>query len=256
MLIGGRQNIDKKHSSGGGSVADYVQDSALLFFDGIENVDVGTHSSTATAWKNFGTWGGSAVASSGLSGSWEADGFSFTDDVNGGFIFDLSNVTWTSGPITIETVFKLARAGKYAGRVFGVNQINTAIPGYRKARLALQTNLDSSMQQAVTCIWGWDWGFNVQLEGSAIWPKNYTFAFGGSTTAAGGFYRWRGQTTTVSTQGYYPSVKGTQLVIGNEGNMSRPLLGEVCAFRLHSRRLTDAEIDYNAKLDRARFDVK
>ena len=249
MLIGGRQNIDKKHSSGGGSVADYVQDSALLFFDGIENVDVGTHSSTATAWKNFGTWGGSATATSDIKGFWTPDSYSFNEA--GGFVFGLSNVPWTRGTITIEIVYRMSQFGKWAGRVFGI------ISGSDKSsRLAAQTNIPASgISQAISIIWGWDWAFNVPLEGTNHFPKKYTLAFGGSTSSRGGFFRWGGTTTEVNTQ-YYPYTKGTQFVIGNEGNMSRPFLGDVCAIRLHSRRLTDAEIDYNAELDRARFDVQ
>ena len=141
MLLGGRENFNWKKNGSSAAVTDYVQDSALLLFDGIENVDVGTHSSTATAWKNFGAWGGSANASSGLSGSWESDGFSFNDDGDGGFVFGLSSVAWPQSEITIETVFKLSQFGKYAGRVFGITQLNTSTPNFRRARIALQTNL-------------------------------------------------------------------------------------------------------------------
>ena len=242
IAIGGVTVWERKSSP---SSLDYVQDSAFLFFDGIENAGRGVHSSSATTWTNLANANAPATATSGLLGAWLDDAYSFNQ--SGGFACPLTNVTWPSGGITIEMAFRVSAFGTWAGRVFGTSH-NTG--SYK--RLCFYPR-NASGAGADVC-WGGDWNTGVQLEGGTKLPKNYTVAIIGSTTSTGFRFRWNGKTTSYSPP-YYPRDKATNITIGNEGDLARPILGDVCAVRFHARQLTEAEIDANAALDRQRFGV-
>ena len=232
--------------AGGASSRDYVQDAAFLFFDGVENVGRGQHSSAATVWANLANENAPAVATSGLLGEWLADAFRFNQD--GGFACALSNVNWPAGGITIETAFRISQFGTWAGRPFG------SYHGTSGAWKRLCFYPRNASGGGADVVWGADVATTVQLEGGDHLPKNYTVAIVGSTTATGFQFRWNCSTTSFSTS-YYPRDKATNITIGNEGDLARPLLGDVCAVRFHARQLTAAEIDFNAALDRKRFGV-
>ena len=85
-------------------------------------------------------------------------------------------------------------------------------------------------------------------------PVAQTFAIVGSTTVTGFKFRYAGQNESKSTT-YGLTQKPPDFTIGGNYNNSRNFFGEVCAVRVHSRALTDAEIDFNAALDRQRFGV-
>lgn len=239
--------IAAHHSAMGGrglSTLDYVQDAAFLFFDGIENAGRKTHDASATSWANLGTAGGAAAASASLAGSWKDDAFAFAED--GGFVYDLASLTWPSGPVSIEMAFRISQFGTWAGRIFGSKHSTT------NARICFYPRNASGA--GADLVWGWDAATSIQLDGGEALPKYYTLAIVASTSTYGGFYRWNFGTTSFSTS-YRPNVKALNFTIGNEGDFARPLLGDVCAFRFHSRALSEDEIDFNAALDRKRFGV-
>ena len=224
---------------------DYVQDSAFLFFDGIENVGRGTHDGTATTWKNLVT-GPDAEATSLGTGEWNADGFFFKD--SGAFYIDFTSVTWPSGGFTIELAFSLPQAGRWYGRVIGTKHSGS------NRRIMWQTN--SGGDYGMSLAWGRDYADNIVFDGGSVFPKNYTVAIIGSTTSSSKRIRWKGADQTIYNQGSnYPQYKATGLSIGNEGDLARPLYGVVHAVRFHSRHLTNEELDANAALDRTRFGV-
>ena len=232
--------------AGGASSRDYVQDAAFLFFDGVENIGRGRHSSAATAWANLSNENAPASATPDLLGEWIVDAYRFNQ--SGGFACPLSNIVWPSGGITIETAFRISQFGTWAGRPFGSYH---GTSGEWKRLCFYPRNASGG---GADVVWGADVATAVQLEGGEHLPKNYTVAIVGSTTATGFRFRWNGVTTSFSTS-YYPRDKATNITIGNEGDLARPILGEVCAVRFHARQLTDAEIDFNAVLDRKRFGV-
>jgi hypothetical protein len=227
----------------GPSTLDYVQDSAFLFFDGIENVGRGTHDGTASTWKNL-VAGPDAVGTSLGTGEWNADGFYFKD--TGGFPIDMTSVTWPSGGITVEVAYTLPQSGAWAGRVFG------STTGQNR-RIMWQTNNTGNYGSTFT--WGSDYPEYVTLAGTT-YPRKLSVAIVGSTSASGKTVRWANANQTIaSARTNIPSVKPGTITIGNETDLARPLYGVVHAVRFHSRQLTNAEIDANAALDRTRFGV-
>ena len=229
--------------AGGVSSRDYVQDAAFLFFDGVENVGRGRHSSTAAAWVNL-TGGPNAVGVYSCNASWTADSLSFTE--TGNYRADLSSVTWPSGGITFEVVFRQNQYGTWAGRI-----IQTRDDNYKRidvcARAADSNTFGKQIVYAVAT------PYDVALS-KANPPIAQTFAIVGSTTSSGFSFRYAGQTETKSTSNAL-SQKPPDFTIGGNYNNTRNFLGEVCAVRVHSRALTEAEIDFNAALDRKRFGV-
>ena len=243
MIIAAHQTM--LAPQGGPSSLDYVQDAAILFFDGIENAGRGTHSSSSLTWKNL-AGGPDGVAASFAGGHWDNAGFFFNND--GYFDISLSSVAWPTGGITVEIAYSLPSAGTWAGRVIGSKQTNSA-----NTRIMWQTN--SSGSYGAVLAWGRDYPDNIVL-GGAGFPRALSVAIIGSTANSSHRVRWNGSDQTIYNMGTnYPQKKPTLIAIGNEGDHARPLYGTVHAFRFHSRQLTDAEIDANAALDRERFNV-
>jgi len=227
---------------GGPSSRDYVQDSAFLFFDGIENAGRGTHNASATSWANLSGSASDATPQHNCEAVWTQDSLSFNEV--GNWRSSLSSVTWPSGYMTCEIVLRQNVYGTWAGRVVQTNDTSSQ-------RFDVVMPLSTSAW-AKQIIMG-SAASNVTISKVAP-PMAQTFAVAFSTASNSCTFRWDGQSQSVTVYGR-PSSKPPYLTIGGNNNNDRNFKGEVCAVRFHSRKLTNDEIDANAALDRTRFGV-
>ena len=227
---------------GGPSSLDYVQDSAFLFFDGIENAGRGTHASTGTTWKNL-AGGPDASATSGCNATWIDDALQCNE--TGAYRVPLSSVTWPSSGMTIEIVFRQEQYGTWAGRIVQTYDVDYGRIDYYVRNKSTGTSDICWGQNGVA--------YNVSALTKAP-PIYATMAIRGYTDQTGASVRVFGSTQAYTTA-QYPRDKQANFNIGSNNNLNRGFRGDVCAVRVHSRYLTDAEVDFNAALDRQRFGV-
>jgi hypothetical protein len=143
----------------------------------------------------------------------------------------------------MELVYRWAQYGSWAGRI-----VCSGFASY--ARIDFY-NPGSATGNAEI-----GWGNETRkINALTKSPPTYaTVAIRGYTNKTGCSARVFGSTQSFSTS-QYPRYKQSYLYVGNVPDMNRGFLGDVCAVRLHSRYLTDAEVDANAALDRTRFGV-
>lgn len=237
-MIAAHQTMLAPH--GGPSSLDYVQDSAFLFFDGIENAGRKSHTNTPGTWTNL-AGGPDASPVSSCNATWKTDALAFAE--TGAYDIPLSGVTWPTGGMTIEIAYRWAQYGSWAGRI-----ICSGFASY--GRIDFYNPGSASGNADI----GWGAGaFKINSLTKA--PPTYaTVAIRGYANQTGVSVRVFGSTQTISTS-QYPRYKQSYLRVGNVPDMNRGFLGDVCAIRVHSRQLTDAEVDANAALDRQRFGV-
>lgn len=222
----------------------YVTDGLVVWYDGIDNAGVGTHSATATTWTDLSGNNRDATLASDV--GWASNGW--TNNVNC-YPVSLSDATGTAVTETLATrtftIEFLSRPSRTTSRENFFGSYNTGGLGIEhnssskaNGQLRLFYNGNPNYDTDVTQVAGEAAMFSlVSAPSSQLVYKNATLAFEGSTTVASG--------KLSASATYY---------IGCDA--SRPkyaFKGKFHSFRLYDRLLSAAEVAQNMAADRARF---
>ena len=233
-------------------VDDYVQGDLYLHFDGIRNAGkTADHDDSAMTWVNLGTGGATFNATfdyekSGATASgWAADGYSFTD---GGKFAKFGSLLYLGDIVTIQVVCDVAAGTSKYPTLFGSTNdfcnIYTFTPGQRLFFKA------------------WNQGARPELSPQGSWEGQ--FANGSWFDGKSAVYQsatpdpsiWMGKWRDTN----YGALNGAAFYIGGVyfpnstvNTDDRRLAGKVQALRVYRRSLSDEELEWNRKVDEARF---
>ena len=222
------------------SASEYIQDGLIAMWDGIE------HGDNPLVWRDTSGNGWDAtqrVANAGW--RWDADCYTGTAQNGHGFGTPLALASVLRDHInghTIEIVFKPGNTsrqtifGQYnsgSGSKGGINlEYSPHRQGYFRAYFDGSPDID---------VPAWKNGL-VRMTCSSVCNGTNLRIF------ENGEFSIQGAQPTSNRIGDY------QFIIGGEnGRANMSILGELCAVRLYSRALTDAEIGHNYNIDRNRF---
>jgi hypothetical protein len=233
-------------------VGDYVQSDLYLHFDGIRNVGkTADHDDTATTWVNLGTGGTTFNAtfdyekSGAAASSWAADGYNFTD---GGKFAKFGSHLYLGDIVTVQVVCDVgAGTSKYPTLFGSTNDFCNVYTFTAGQRLFFKV---------------WNQGGRPELTPQNSWEGQ--FANGGWFDGKCAVYQsatpdpsiWVGKWRDTN----YGSLNGAAFYIGGVyfpnstvNTDDRRLAGKVQALRVYRRSLSDEELEWNRKIDEARF---
>ena len=233
-------------------VGDYVQGDLYLHFDGIRNAGkTADHDDNAMTWVNLGTGGATFNATFGYEKSgatasgWAADGYSFTD---GGKFAKLANYPTLGSFLTVQVVCDVGAGTSSYPTLFGsTNDFCNLYAFTAGKRLFFKV---------------WNQGGRPELAPQNSWEGQ--FANGGWFDGKCAVYQsatpdpsiWLGKWRDVN----YGALNGAAFYIGGVyfpdspvNTDDRRLSGKVQALRVYRRSLTDEELEWNRKVDEARF---
>ena len=242
-------------------VGDYVQGDLYIHLDGIRNTGANAaHDNTATSWVNLGTGGTSlnAVfddATGGASGGWADDGYNF---VNGGKFAQLAKIPPSLN--YYETIQIVCDVGSTATAsyptLFGsTNDYLNVYTFNGGKRLCFKVFNGRSESTGVKA------GGRMEMEPQGSWNGQFANAM----WLAGKYTVFQSVVPEASSWGgkwhyNYDWFNKQPFYIGGvykDGDASyinqRRLTGKIQAVRIYTRALTDAELEWNRKVDEARF---
>ncbi|MBQ1429612.1 MAG: hypothetical protein IIZ06_08080 [Kiritimatiellae bacterium] len=214
---------------GGPSTLDYVQDSAFLFLDGIENAGRGTHDASSAVWKDL--IGTRDFTVNLTNAEWEKDAL-YAKNRNAATM----DAVPFSSDYTVQFVVKqlYSGTGNSAYIILGLDDTRYYGLLHRPTVAALmcdRTYFTNSATAGYRCL-----------------------SFSGITNTTASMWA---DGSVVSANGYnsldYSSARGNVARIGGSGDSDRPI--KIQAIRIYSRALTDAEIAHNYAIDKARFNL-
>ena len=238
-MIAARQIAFGKAAGKGLTTYDYIQDSIVAMYDGIENAGRGIHDANATAWTD-------------LAGRYSVDlnlGIATKSDC-----FDNTGLTQTDFakcPVasykTIELVF---RKNNTSYGIFGLNADAGEMPSY-SGDVYYDHNVNAFCQGNKPKP-----GIKISGASEFIGRRCYVAFTKDERNVTNGAYM-NGEARNDGTYNDYWQIGSHEGSIGGKGNLSiywnRVMSGEFCALRFHSRVLIAEEIAHNYSIDKARF---
>ena len=229
--------------------SDYVQDGLVLNFDGIRNQGLGVpHGDGIATWANLGSAGGVATFTGTADGSaWTGSGYVF----GGASYATVPNRVALTNTVTIQVVSAVPYATISSGSAYPmfIGGQTTAIKDACNVYLNKGSNIftfkDTDGGNANLAKASWDGKYiNAIRDGSS------KYIFSGAARPA--------SPTTTTDKGNIGSVlfslgSAAGNAAGTSGWDARYLKGEVKAFRLFDRVLSDDQLAQNRALDEIRF---
>lgn len=222
------------------SSADYVQDGLVAQWDGLDNVDTGTHDPTATVWKNLAGTGSTYDLTLTNNASWNAEGRALVAD-------GLSAFAPVNAPEykTIEVVCKRTST---EGRILFNSGYKTRFVLFDKTstmRTYFTGNATSTSNTTLQMLQPFCASEINFFAARYDDDGNVESVFKDANQREQGTYwnEWNpGKGITI----------GARIAVKNSAT-EYPWYGEVYAIRLYNRRLTKAELARNHRIDCKRF---
>lgn len=242
-------------------VGDYVQGDLYIHLDGIRNAGANAaHDNAATSWVNLGTGGASlnAVfndATGGASGGWADDGYNF---VNGGKFAQLASIPSSLNYYeTIQIVCDVdsTATASYPTLFGSTNDYLNVYTFNGGKRLSFKVFNNRSESGSVKA------GGRVEMAPQGSWNGQYANAMwlAGKYTvfqsvvpdASSWNGKWHYNYDWFNKQPFY--IGGVYKDNDASYINQRRLTGKIQAVRIYTRALSDAELEWNRKVDEARF---
>ena len=231
---------------------DYVQGGLLLGLDGIRNAGLGVaHDPTATTWKNLGSGGDLTLTtfdSSNGAGSWKDKGYFFT--AGSCFYMDRSVFLGRQATIQFAAEHNMSIQTTKWPSIFGPGNENidrynlytyTARAGTGDFNRGDHLRFNAAQVNSLSIgLQPWDGRFgNAIIDGARSSVTN---------TAT---YAWQSGTKSGDIGTYRYAVGAAHNSTANR--QPRAYSGEIRAFRLYDRVLTEAELAHNMEIDNMRY---
>ena len=227
---------------------DYVQNGLICMWDGIENVDWGTHDAIATYWVNLIDGSRDQIIGTFTKHyEWSNDALIRLNEANGKFYSDKTTQllqAFKECTFTIESVTSTPTISNITWQlqIFNISETTTErynfglILRYRRVNDGKTGNVYTGKYSS-----GADY-IITPFDALLTWTCSYSQGYG--SFYANGEYA---SSTIVSPD---DSIQG---VIIRLGSSSYGFLGHYHCLRIYNRQLTEKEIKHNAEIDKRRF---
>ena len=223
------------------ATSDYVSEGLAVYWDAIDNVGTGTHDPNAATWKNLGT-GGSTYDLTIHHGVW-SDGNSLSNGICKLAAYGSTYYTYTTGEFAIEN-YKNAYSGDSCRFVFADKDRGVIIESDR-------TMFEREKPTMA------DFGFGASkpdgIHTLAYDHGNSLPYLDGNTATTSAAHTWSFAGTAPYYNVFFLGANPNKAPDFDGADYGRGFHGKYYALRLYDRSLGVDELEWNSKVDAARF---
>ena len=229
------------------TAADYIQDGLVAMWDGIENVGWGEHDDESTVWKDLIGGNDATLTDNGLFGD-DALICMRAPTVQNTYAAYAEGEPYPLGKTYVECVFQydggsLSRSLLFALRGFANNNnSNIRCVGFQNLQFSWGCAASGRMRGFSGVLPGMRYSVSGNLVNSAL-PAELSINGNGEVADLGGKL-W-----------LYVPLNFTTFGGGNLNNSNTSFVGSLNCIRIYSRILTPAEVLYNYRIDKIRFNL-